>query len=180
MGRQRGVQYEPGSFYRLDDRTGFARRSEDTEKEWTGLIVGKDVWEARQPQDFVRGVPDDQSVPQARPVPPNVFVGPFFIQLAQAGQVGDLIVYLVNVIGVQLGDPVGFFTDEGVYFYTHVLSIDYANSALYLDDPLPAPVPVNSLMTDFINPKVTVPPGMIFDNALNSQYIGLIAGDCNG
>ena len=32
------------------------------------------MWEARQPQDFVKGVKDDQTVPEARPLSPNTFI----------------------------------------------------------------------------------------------------------
>lgn len=67
--------FRMGSFYRIDDRTGFATRAEDTQMEWNNLIVSRRVWEARQPQDFVTGVPDNQTVPYARPRSPNVFVG---------------------------------------------------------------------------------------------------------
>lgn len=67
--------FRMGSFYRICDRTGFATRAEDTQMEWQGLIVDRRVFEARQPQDFVTGVPDNQTVPYARPRQPNVFVG---------------------------------------------------------------------------------------------------------
>lgn len=67
--------YRPGSFYRICDRTGFATRAEDTQMEWNGLIVSRRVFEARQPQDFVKGVSDNQTVPYARPRQPNTFVG---------------------------------------------------------------------------------------------------------
>jgi hypothetical protein len=66
--------YKPGSFYRIDDRTGFATRAERTQMEWNGLIVDKRVWEARQPQDFVKGVADNQTVPNARPRQPNPYL----------------------------------------------------------------------------------------------------------
>jgi hypothetical protein len=33
-----------------------------------------DDWEIRQPQDFVRGVPDTQIAPWLRPEPPNDFI----------------------------------------------------------------------------------------------------------
>lgn len=66
--------FRMGSFYRVDDRTGFPQRAENTRREWQGLIVGKRVWEARQPQDFVRGVNDIQTVPNARPRPTDVFI----------------------------------------------------------------------------------------------------------
>lgn len=67
--------YKPGSFYRICDRTGFATRAERTSQEWNNLIVRDDVYERRQPQDFVKGVQDNQTVPQARPRQPNVFLG---------------------------------------------------------------------------------------------------------
>ena len=63
--------YKLGSFYRICDRTGFATRAERTQTEWNNLIVNRRVWEARQPQDFVKGVPDNQTVPYARPRQPN-------------------------------------------------------------------------------------------------------------
>lgn len=67
--------YKPGSFYRICDRTGFATRAERTRAEWQGLIVSDRVWEARQPQDFVKGVQDNQTVPYARPRQPDQFIG---------------------------------------------------------------------------------------------------------
>lgn len=72
MGTER--HYKPGSFYRICDRTGFATRAERTRREWQGLIVKGDVFEPRQPQDFVRGVNDIQTVPFARPRQTNTFI----------------------------------------------------------------------------------------------------------
>lgn len=66
--------YKPGSFYRICDRTGFATRAERTSTEWNNLIVRDDVYERRHPQDFVKGVQDNQTVPYARPRQPNVFL----------------------------------------------------------------------------------------------------------
>jgi hypothetical protein len=58
------------------DRCGFKRRAYDTRKEWTGLRVCKDTcWEPRHPQDYVRGVRDDQTVKDPRPRPEDVFLG---------------------------------------------------------------------------------------------------------
>jgi hypothetical protein len=59
--------YKLGSFYRICDRTGFKVRAEDTREEWNGAIVSKHVYEARHPQDMVRGRKDKQTVPNPRP-----------------------------------------------------------------------------------------------------------------
>lgn len=79
------LYFKGGSFYRIDDRTGFATRAEYTRREWQGLIVSKRVWEARQPQDFVRGVNDIQTVPFPRPRQANVSVGSTIAQFEVYG-----------------------------------------------------------------------------------------------
>lgn len=70
----RDKHYIPGSFYRICERSGFKVRSFDTRKEWTGLIVRSQSWEPRQPQDFVKGVRDDQAVPDPRPRQVDQFI----------------------------------------------------------------------------------------------------------
>jgi len=85
------LYYKPGSFYRICDRTGFATRAERTQREWQGLIVRREVFEPRQPQDFVRGVSDIQTVPYPRPRQPNVSVG---TQIAQFEVFGDSPLYV--------------------------------------------------------------------------------------
>ncbi len=59
--------YVPGSFYRICDITGFKVRAERTHKMWSGTIRRIQSWEPRQPQDFVKGVRDDQAVSDPRP-----------------------------------------------------------------------------------------------------------------
>jgi len=68
--------YVPGDFYRVDDRSGFKIRAKRSRQEWNGLIVSYKLWEPRQPQDFVKGVIDDQSVPLPRPRQPNTYTNP--------------------------------------------------------------------------------------------------------
>ena len=68
------TRYKPGQYYRICDRTGFKVRSTKTKKEWNGYIVRSKSWEPRHPQDLVRGVADEQFVPEARPRPHTVYV----------------------------------------------------------------------------------------------------------
>lgn len=49
------------------DRCGFKFKASKLKEEWTGFMVCKECWEPRHPQDFLRGVPDDPSVPWTRP-----------------------------------------------------------------------------------------------------------------
>jgi hypothetical protein len=63
-----------GSWLADCDRCGFQFHHFDLKKEWTGLMVCYDCHEVRHPQDFVRGVPDNPSVPWTRPtsIPPTI------------------------------------------------------------------------------------------------------------
>lgn len=78
--------YKPGSFYRICDRTGFKVRAEDTREEWNGAIVSKSVYEARHPQDMVRGKPDNQMVHNPRPRQPDVWVALPTVLYSEDGQ----------------------------------------------------------------------------------------------
>ena len=42
-------------------RTGRVVRNYDIRKEWTGLLVAKEEWEPRHPQEFIRGIVDNPS-----------------------------------------------------------------------------------------------------------------------
>lgn len=56
----------------IDDYSGFKVPLSKLSKDWQGLYsVGPDK---RNPQDFVRGVKDDMSLPFARPETPDVYV----------------------------------------------------------------------------------------------------------
>lgn len=81
--------YVPGDFYRIDDKTGFKVRANRTRKEWTNMIVRDQSFEYRQPQDFVRGVIDDQNVPEPRPRQHDVFINQNIEQQAMFVVYGD-------------------------------------------------------------------------------------------
>ncbi len=121
MGRQ--LVYRPGSYYVTDDRTGFPQRSERTRKEWNGLRVDETVWEPRQPQDLVRGVKDQQSVPDARPLAPNVFVGPVFTQMEAAAVVGQTLIEVGSTFRFAPGSSMSVMLDNGENFTTTVDSV---------------------------------------------------------
>lgn len=125
--RQSGRNYRPGSFWREDDRSGFAVRAERTRKEWTGLIVADRLWEPRQPQDLVQGVQDQQAVPEPRPIPPPIWTGPLFAQLTQAAAIGDLVLYVNSVSPFSIGDDIYVMLDSGDNYWTVVIGVGAAS-----------------------------------------------------
>ncbi len=58
------------------DVCGFKHPLKNLRKRWDGLKVCREDFETRHPQDFVRGVPDNQSLSDPRPRPADVFIGP--------------------------------------------------------------------------------------------------------
>ena len=68
--------YRSGTYNGICDRCGSKFKFSDLKLEWDGLYVctANGCWEPRQPQDYVKGVRDDMSVPVSRPDQPNVFL----------------------------------------------------------------------------------------------------------
>lgn len=60
--------FSPGNWNFYCDICGAKRKSSEARKTWDGFYVCKEHKEERNPQDFVRGVKDDQSVPWTRSV----------------------------------------------------------------------------------------------------------------
>ena len=64
MARYASNKYAMG----ISDRSGAAYRLKDMRKEWTGMLVGKDEWETKQPQLMVVKIPaDPQALRNPRP-----------------------------------------------------------------------------------------------------------------
>jgi hypothetical protein len=116
-------RYVPGDFYRVCDRTGFKVRSSLMRKEWTGRIVRSDSYEPRQPQDFVRGVADVQSVPDPRPYPTDVFLGPLGTVLTASVALGATTLPVQSSIRMLTGDTVTVMMDNGEQHRTTILSV---------------------------------------------------------
>lgn len=58
--------YKKGDWNVIEDIGGRKVKASKTRKRWDGFRVLDQDYEERHPQDFVRAVPDDQSVPWTR------------------------------------------------------------------------------------------------------------------
>jgi hypothetical protein len=67
-------RYDKGNWNALCDVCGRQYKASSLQQRWDGLKVCKDDWEPRQPQDFVRGVADQQAPPWTRPEPQDSFI----------------------------------------------------------------------------------------------------------
>lgn len=55
-----------GDWNVICDYSGFKILRSEARMTWDGYLVKKEFWEPRQPQDFVKGRKDDQTVPITR------------------------------------------------------------------------------------------------------------------
>jgi len=145
MGRH--YHFRPGSFYRQDDKTGFPTRMEQTLKQWDSQIVDKRVYEVRHPQDFVRGTKDDQTVPDARPVAPDTFVGPVWTTATSAVAIGALAVQVDSTSGFTIGDKIRIMLSDGTMFRATITGI--AGSTISFTPAVTRKVDVGAQVWDF-------------------------------
>lgn len=62
-----GTYYADGDWNALCWECGRKRKGSELKRNWKGYYVCPEHWEPRHPQDFVRGVPDNQSPPYTQP-----------------------------------------------------------------------------------------------------------------
>lgn len=65
--------YESGGFNAVCYECGRKRKASMLKLHWQGYYVCPEHWEPRQPQDFVRSIPDNMTPPWAQPMPADVF-----------------------------------------------------------------------------------------------------------
>jgi hypothetical protein len=150
--------YKPGSFWRICDRTGFKVRAEHTQKQWNNIIVRDRSFENRQPQDFVRGRRDDQTVPQPRPRQVNVFLGTqTTVVSASTGSAfsdgfslgfGVESLVLASVAGFAVSNMISIQLDNGATFYSTISSINVSTNGVSLTDDLPYPASNGNIFTN--------------------------------
>ena len=73
--------YKKGQWDVICDICGQKYHSGDLKERWDGLMCCRQDWNIRQPQDFVRGIPDPQATPWSRPdvAPPFIPTNPLFL-----------------------------------------------------------------------------------------------------
>lgn len=67
--------YRKGDWNAICSVCGYKRKASEMKLRWDGVRVCREDWEIRQPQDFVRGVPDEQPTAWTQPESPDTFNG---------------------------------------------------------------------------------------------------------
>lgn len=66
--------FKSGQWNAVCDVCGFDFKNTQLQRRWDGLMVCKDDWEVRHPQELIRPVTDQQSPPWTRPNVSEVYV----------------------------------------------------------------------------------------------------------
>ena len=74
-------RYDKGDWKAICDVCGREYKASVLKQRWDGLMCCPQDWEPRQPQDFVRGVPDPQLVPWVRDEAQDQFIPVTMIQM---------------------------------------------------------------------------------------------------
>lgn len=171
MGRK--LHYKPGSYYQVDDRTGFPQRTDRMRKEWDNLIVDRRVWEPRQPQDLVRGVKDNQNVDNARPLAPHVFVGPTETTLAATVPVLGVTGTLASNFGVSSGNTLSIMLDSGSPFLVLVYLNPGVPNGVVFSVPLPYQASSGNVVYNYGNLLPAPPLGLLDDGGVLQLESGI-------
>jgi hypothetical protein len=77
----RADYYKSGTWNGICDRCGFKFKFSELKQEWDGLYVctANGCFENRHPQDYVKGVRDDMSVPVSRPSQPPIYIADLIV-----------------------------------------------------------------------------------------------------
>ena len=105
-----------GDWLVVSDRSGMTRYNSEMRMTWDGLYVDKDEWNPREPQDFVRGIPDDQSVPISRP-DIRTTAGQTTVKVTALKNA--LSIDLTTTTGISSGDSISITLDDGIIFSTY-------------------------------------------------------------
>lgn len=171
MRRRSRTRGRHGDHLVIDDRTGFTIWASEAQKEWNGAVVHRSVWEARHPQDFVRGVRDDMRIDPSRPelaIEDLPRSGPVTASIALDGVAGNYGITISSISGFSVGDWVRVFLDDGNILQARVVSapiridslvvtvddlqllID-STETLELSLPLPSAASIGNLVIDISN-----------------------------
>lgn len=150
--------YVGGQWYRICDRTGFKVRDVATKKQWNNILVRDQSWEPRQPQDFVQGVKDDQTVSDPRPRSINVFQGPLTTVLTAACPITTQILPVQTTIRWAIGDIINIMMNNGVMMVTSIADVP-STISLRISPGLAWSAPFNAVV---VNTSVVSPADLSY------------------
>lgn len=131
----------------IDDITGFKIWASESRKQWNGSVTDEKNYSPRHQQDLIRARRESPGVLNARPEPPDSFVGPLTTTIATAAAAGATALVLKSSVRMEAGDHIVIMLSNGDTFRTIIATIpDAAN--ITITTPLPHSVSVGAAVID--------------------------------
>ena len=125
------MPYKPGDWKMICDRTGGQYyASEMRFEERTGLWVHKDFYDPEHPQEHIESIPDDQSVPVARP---DTIASMGETTLASSASAWATSLTLTSASGLEQYDPIAIVLNDSTTHHTFITA-DPATGVVTLND----------------------------------------------
>ena len=96
--------WKQGDHLVTSDVSGFTFYASETRKQWDGAIVGESEFETRHPQDLIRARREKPGVPNARPQPVDVFIGPLTTTVTATAVAGATTLLVESTARMRAGD----------------------------------------------------------------------------
>lgn len=146
--------WQPNDHFLIDDITGFKIRASESRKQWNGAITHKDVYESRHQLDLIRARRERPNVPNPRPEPPDVFIGPLTTEITALAIPGATAIAVDSTAGMTAADRISVMLDDGS---THRTTIQTVTDATHLaiSNALPNTVSAGKMVID--NTAMTLP-----------------------
>jgi hypothetical protein len=129
-------KWNQGDHLVTDDVTGFTILASESQKQWDGAIVHRSIFETRHPQDLIRARREKPGVINARPPPPDTFIGPLTTMVIATAAAGSTSISVESTVRMEAGDALTISLDTGDTFRVLILTVDSAET-LTLASPLP-------------------------------------------
>ena len=113
--------YVHGAYNIIDDQTGFEVKSTDARMQWNKLLVHWSQWEARHPQDYIKGRVDRQAVPAPRPGAADI-LGETSTTLDADEASGQTILSVTSTSSMGIGDSVKLAMDNDEFHLSTIAS----------------------------------------------------------
>ena len=99
-----------GDYNAICDKCGMKRKASTLSRDWQGLRLCPQCFDTRNPQDFVRGVEDNQTVPWSRS---DIKQEQGTTAVKVAGSKGDMTIDIDSITGLSDKDSIGIVVDNG-------------------------------------------------------------------
>lgn len=138
----------------IDDITGFKIWASEARKQWNGSLTDEKNYSPRHQQDLIRARRENPGVKNARPEPPDTFIGPLTTTVTAAAIAGATTLEVASTAGMTAADRISVMLESADTFRTTIQTVTDATH-LEIATALPGHVGVGKMIVN--NSALTAP-----------------------